>query len=334
MRAGAAGGNARRGRRAHPRVRTRGRGDRVPPVPHPRRARSPRVDRSGGPAAGREPRRDACGSVCTPGCSTRRSTSCSRCGGASRSSASTGSRSGTTSTPPTRPATRTASKRSPRTPRSRRRPSASRAARSCTPPATAIPRCSRTRWPRSTRSRDGRIVLGLGGGWLQSEYDAYGLHYGIAGRTAAHARGVRPVRARPAHPGAHDVRRRVLPPARRAVRTEAGAGAPSRSGSAAAARRSRCASPRSTPTAGTCRSSRPTSGRTRPRVLDAHCERLGRDPAEITKSVNVGMAFTDEELRRQFGPMSKAVKPGVLSGSVAGDGRQGRRVRRRRRART
>jgi len=51
-------------------------------------------------------------------------------------------------------------------------------------------------------------------------------------------------------------------------------------------------------------------------VLDAHCERLGRDPSEITKSVNVGMAFTDDELRRQFGPIADAVKPGVLSGSV------------------
>ena len=28
------------------------------------------------------------------------------------------------------------------------------------------------------------------------------------------------------------------------------------------------------------------------------------------------MAFTDEELQRQFGPMSNYVKPGVLSGSV------------------
>ena len=51
-------------------------------------------------------------------------------------------------------------------------------------------------------------------------------------------------------------------------------------------------------------------------VLDAHCERLGRDPSEITKSVNVGMAFTEEDLRRQFGPIADAVRPGVLSGSV------------------
>ena len=39
-------------------------------------------------------------------------------------------------------------------------------------------------------------------------------------------------------------------------------------------------------------------------------------PATITKTVNVGMAFTDEELKRQFGPMANYVKPGVLSGSV------------------
>ena len=28
---------------------------------------------------------------------------------------------------------------------------------------------------------NGRVVLGLGGGWLQNEYDVYGLHYGSAG---------------------------------------------------------------------------------------------------------------------------------------------------------
>jgi len=51
-------------------------------------------------------------------------------------------------------------------------------------------------------------------------------------------------------------------------------------------------------------------------VLDEHCASVGRDPSEIVKTVNVGMAFTDEELKRQFGPMSNFVRPGVLSGSV------------------
>ena len=52
------------------------------------------------------------------------------------------------------------------------------------------------------------------------------------------------------------------------------------------------------------------------RVLDEHCANVGRDPDEIVKTVNVGMAFTDEELVRQFGRIADYVKPGVLSGSV------------------
>jgi len=52
------------------------------------------------------------------------------------------------------------------------------------------------------------------------------------------------------------------------------------------------------------------------KVLDEHCERLGRDPATITKSVNVGMAFSDEALRAQFGNIAEHVRPGVLTGSV------------------
>jgi F420-dependent oxidoreductase-like protein len=52
-------------------------------------------------------------------------------------------------------------------------------------------------------------------------------------------------------------------------------------------------------------------------VLDAHCDRLGRDPASIERGVNVGMAFTDDELRKQFGQLADYVRPGVLTGTVA-----------------
>ena len=109
----------------------------------------------------------------------------------------------------------------------------------------------------------GRTVLGLGGGWLKGEYEAYGLHYGSTGERLRlleeYVQCVRGLLTR----AAHDLRGRVLPPERSAMRAQARAGAAARSGSAAAARRSRCASPRNTPTGGTCRSSRPRCGLTR-----------------------------------------------------------------------
>src|SRR3954466_11144142 len=49
--------------------------------------------------------------------------------------------------------------------------------------------------------------------------------------------------------------------------------------------------------------------------LQQHCKALGRDPSEIRCAVNVGLAFTDDELRAQFGAMADYVRPGVLTGS-------------------
>ncbi|HAP75424.1 MAG TPA: LLM class flavin-dependent oxidoreductase [Acidimicrobiaceae bacterium] len=50
-------------------------------------------------------------------------------------------------------------------------------------------------------------------------------------------------------------------------------------------------------------------------VLDEHCATVGRDPKEIRRAVNVGLAFTEESLVQQFGNIAPLVKPGVLSGS-------------------
>ena len=52
-------------------------------------------------------------------------------------------------------------------------------------------------------------------------------------------------------------------------------------------------------------------------VLHAHCDAVGRDPAEIRTAVNVGLAWTDESLRQQFGGLADFVRPGVLTGSDA-----------------
>ncbi|MHB1090558.1 MAG: TIGR03560 family F420-dependent LLM class oxidoreductase [Ilumatobacteraceae bacterium] len=50
-------------------------------------------------------------------------------------------------------------------------------------------------------------------------------------------------------------------------------------------------------------------------VLHEHCRKLGRDPNEITCAINVGIAWTEESLVQQFGALSPHVKPGVLTGS-------------------
>lgn len=50
-------------------------------------------------------------------------------------------------------------------------------------------------------------------------------------------------------------------------------------------------------------------------VLHRHCDDVGRDPAEIRCTVNVGMAFTEESIEQQFGRIKDAVRPGVLFGT-------------------
>jgi F420-dependent oxidoreductase-like protein len=51
------------------------------------------------------------------------------------------------------------------------------------------------------------------------------------------------------------------------------------------------------------------------RVLDQHCDAVGRDRAAVRRTVNVGIAWTDESLTAQFGALADMVRPGVLTGS-------------------
>jgi F420-dependent oxidoreductase-like protein len=50
-------------------------------------------------------------------------------------------------------------------------------------------------------------------------------------------------------------------------------------------------------------------------VLHSHCDDIGRDPADLRCAVNVGLAWREEDLEPQFGNMSNFVRPGVLMGS-------------------
>ncbi len=162
---------------------------------------------------------------------------------------------------------------------------------------------------------DGRIVLGLGGGWLQNEYDAYGLHFGTPGeRLRMLEEYVQCVRGlltqeRTTFDGQffHMRDAQCEPkPVQARLPIWIGGGGEKVTLRIAAAHADGWNVPFIPPDVWAHKA----------QVLDAHCDNAGRDPATITKSVNVGMAFTDEELRRQFGPMSDYVKPGVLSGSV------------------
>jgi F420-dependent oxidoreductase-like protein len=161
----------------------------------------------------------------------------------------------------------------------------------------------------------GRIVLGLGGGWLQHEYDVYGLDYGTAGeRLRKLEEYIQCVRGlltldRTNFAGEFftltDAACEPKPEQDRLPIWIGGGGERVTLRIAA-----QYADGWNVPFIS------PDTWAHKAAVLDQHCERLGRDPAEITKTVNVGMAFTEAELREQFGKLTDIVRPGVFTGSV------------------
>ena len=50
-------------------------------------------------------------------------------------------------------------------------------------------------------------------------------------------------------------------------------------------------------------------------ILDQHCDTVGRPASEIKRAVNTGLAWTEESLQQQFGAIADFVRPGVLTGS-------------------
>lgn len=159
----------------------------------------------------------------------------------------------------------------------------------------------------------GRIALGLGAGWAKDEYDAYGIPYPPTGvRLDQLEEGVQCVRGL-LHDDVTDfdgayfqlTDARCDPkPAPGAVPIYVGGGGERRTLAIAA----RYADGWNVPFLD------PDTYSHKVRVLTDHCTRVGRDPASITKTVNVGLAWSEDSLEAQFGPMATWVRPGVLTG--------------------
>jgi len=163
---------------------------------------------------------------------------------------------------------------------------------------------------------DGRVVLGMGAGWAQIEYDAYGIPFPPA-----------PVRLRQLDEGIqcvrglltqdvtnfdgefftlHDARCEPKPVQARLPIWIGGGGEKVTLRIAA-----QHADGWNVPFISPADYARKVG------VLGEHCERAGRDPSSITKAVNVGLASSEEDLDAQFGGgMSQYVRPGVLMGST------------------
>jgi alkanesulfonate monooxygenase SsuD/methylene tetrahydromethanopterin reductase-like flavin-dependent oxidoreductase (luciferase family) len=163
---------------------------------------------------------------------------------------------------------------------------------------------------------DGRVVLGMGAGWAQIEYDAYGIPFPPA-----------PVRLRQLNEGIQCVRglltqdvtdfdgefftlkaARCEPkPVRDRLPIWIGGGGEKVTLRIAAQHADGWNVPFISP----------ADYERKVAVLGEHCGRAGRDPSLITKAVNVGLAYSEEDLDAQFGGgMSEYVRPGVLMGST------------------
>ena len=160
----------------------------------------------------------------------------------------------------------------------------------------------------------GRADIGVGGGWSQVEYEAYGIPFPRAGtRLDQLEEGVASIRGllrndKTSFDGKwfslSDAQCEPKP-LQAALPIWIGGGGEKRTLKIAA----RFADGWNVPFIA------PEVYRHKVEVLHQHCESVGRDPSEIRLSVNVGMAGSEDDLRAQFGNIANFVRPGVLMGS-------------------
>jgi F420-dependent oxidoreductase-like protein len=160
----------------------------------------------------------------------------------------------------------------------------------------------------------GRAAIGIGAGWAEVEYTAYGIPYPTAGtRLDQLEEGVQCLRGL-LHEEVTDFdgtwfhlheARNEPRPVQAKLPIWVGGGGEKRTLKIAARYADGWNVPFPSPEVFTHKS----------QVLDAHCAAVGRDPREIRRAANVGLAFTEESLRSQFGRAANVVRPGVLTGS-------------------
>jgi F420-dependent oxidoreductase-like protein len=160
----------------------------------------------------------------------------------------------------------------------------------------------------------GRADLGLGAGWSQLEYEAYGIPFPSAGErldileeSAACVKGLlRDESTTFAGKHFHLTDAKCEPkPVQAALPLWIGGGGEKRTLRIAA----RYADAWNVPFIS------PEDFAAKRAVLHQRCEEVGRDPSEITCAINTGLAFREEDLEPQFGNMRMYVRPGVLLGS-------------------
>ena len=160
----------------------------------------------------------------------------------------------------------------------------------------------------------GRVDVGLGAGWSQLEYDAYGIPFpSVKVRMDQLEEGIQVLRGllhdesttfHGEHFSVTDARNEPRPVQRR-IPIWVGGGGEKRTLKIAA----RHADGWNVPFIS------PEEFARKRDVLHRHCEDAGRDPSEIRCAINVGLSWNDDDLEVQFGRMKDYVLPGVLRGS-------------------
>jgi F420-dependent oxidoreductase-like protein len=162
----------------------------------------------------------------------------------------------------------------------------------------------------------GRVTLGLGGGWLVDEYRAYGFPFGSAGERLGLLREyVQVVRSllrepRTTHAGEHFTLTDAAcepKPVQADLPIWIGGGGEKVTLRIAAELADGWNIPYVSAETWAHKS----------QVLDGHCEAVGRDPAQVTRTVNVGIVRDEDDLQAQFGAIADFVRPGVLVGTGA-----------------